>query len=754
MVFQFLNNIRMTLGATVDASATQITVLDSDLPEASLFDPSKQLSLTLIGEEHLDQYEIVYATARTGTTFDVLRAQEGTQAGVWGQGTPVLAALSAGMLQGLTEVPTSADSVAYGGGDFVPAGSVEDALDEMGTALVREGAKTDYFEDTLLRVAGALFTGGTITETNLRWQAPGKEFVTDGFGGSLYTSSPQFKEQVIIPDVTVCMRCADWNQLLSLEVLLHNNAVATNNVRWTRTDFAGLPVNTWVHLNFSAQTPVISGTPTVTGTGMEKCRLGFRDKGVGTAEVDVNFVDLMEENLSYIGAFIKVTDAASFDKVQAIEQFGFRVSMIVDDEDIPADVDEQALWLYEKDGNFVYLTSSHNFKAQTVDQVRVLLQNGVRKANDADVTLQGYIYPGGYNGPLDLEPSITVRDLVLEKFKSGVGVLGSRSAAVRTYNFDGPLLVAANAAEATSYLSSNRSINIDLTALSVAELQTLFGSIILSGTFYQTTLEWQNADNLKAGTVSPARLPMIPASKLPTPIPGTNLPTPIPNANLPNPYPLAQLPVISVAKGGTQATTAAQARINLGVNDINGNINVNGGTFGSGISVKRTAVIQDTAGNLTLELNGVAQRLRILAPAAGAAPDVTFTVNGIRNFLMTKEGYLKAPQAVFAGAAYLGTNGNIVGSVWETWGYADAFNAIERQIEVRASFFANDRVSKLAYRKASEGSSGASADFRAPAGAVITGYIRESGANGQVTSLRYMYLQAYDPVRGWVGFTG
>jgi len=49
---------------------------------------------------------------------------------------------------------------------------------------------------------------------------------------------------------------------------------------------------------------------------------------------------------------------------------------------------------------------------------------------------------------------------------------------------------------------------------------------------------------------------------------------------------------------------------------------------------------------------------------------------------------------------------------------------------------------------------GTATNFVAPSGAVINGYQREAGTTGQVTGLYYMYLQVYDPVRGWVGFSG
>jgi len=107
------------------------------------------------------------------------------------------------------------------------------------------------------------------------------------------------------------------------------------------------------------------------------------------------------------------------------------------------------------------------------------------------------------------------------------------------------------------------------------------------------------------------------------------------------------------------------------------------------------------------------------------------------------------------GAVSLGTDGNVIGSVWANWGANDAYSAIGARIENRATAWANDRVSQLQYRKVSEGVVGApgsgAGTIRAPAGAVVTGMQTNQY---YPTSILIMYLQVFDPVRGWVGFTG
>lgn len=136
-----------------------------------------------------------------------------------------------------------------------------------------------------------------------------------------------------------------------------------------------------------------------------------------------------------------------------------------------------------------------------------------------------------------------------------------------------------------------------------------------------------------------------------------------------------------------------------------------------------------------------------------AQGNLVVTVNG-QNYQFDGGGGLRAPAAVFAGSSYLGNDGNITGSIWGNWGAGDAFSAISARIENRAAAFANDRIQALQYRKVSLGFNNASGGFTNIGGAVIVGYARDAGNTGQVSGLYYMFLQVFDPVRGWVGFSG
>lgn len=169
--------------------------------------------------------------------------------------------------------------------------------------------------------------------------------------------------------------------------------------------------------------------------------------------------------------------------------------------------------------------------------------------------------------------------------------------------------------------------------------------------------------------------------------------------------------------------------------------------------------IKPTAGNGHVwwyAADGVATRM-ILYTASGAQGPGILNVGAV-NYNFGQTGVFAAPAGLMAGSTTFQTNGNISGpnpgSIWLAWGAADAYSAISARIEDRALAWANSRVSALQYRKVSQGSSGGATSFVAPAGAVLNGFERETGVSGQLKSCYFMYLQVYDPVRGWVGFTG
>jgi hypothetical protein len=152
--------------------------------------------------------------------------------------------------------------------------------------------------------------------------------------------------------------------------------------------------------------------------------------------------------------------------------------------------------------------------------------------------------------------------------------------------------------------------------------------------------------------------------------------------------------------------------------------------------------------------DGVTTRA-IIYTTAGAQGPLNITVGG-QNFQFDPDGQMHSPQAIFCASSFLGTDGNISGSVWDNIGAHDAYTAIVNRIESRALAWANDRVAAMQFRKVSLGFNGTSGGFsNLGAGTVIVGYAREGGTTGQVQGLYYATLQSYDPARNtWTSFLG
>ena len=203
---------------------------------------------------------------------------------------------------------------------------------------------------------------------------------------------------------------------------------------------------------------------------------------------------------------------------------------------------------------------------------------------------------------------------------------------------------------------------------------------------------------------------------------------------------------------------------------FSGDVNFNGGNaFLRGTAAQFR--IQPTSGNghvYWMSADGSAIRA-VIYTSGGAQGALYFQVGSV-GYYMDQNGHFQAPQNIYAGAgaAYLQANGNVWGPVWAQLGSPDAYTAIVNRIESRAYAlgdarglaWANDRVANLQYRRVSRGNIappvGSSSDVNAPAGAVLTGIHSTliAPGNRQLDNLYYMYLQVYDPVRGWVGFQG
>src|SRR6185437_3677752 len=96
--FVFANNISTQLASPVSSGDTTITLAStagfpSSIPSGSV------LEVTLNDQATHTVFEILYATAITGSTLTVLRAQEGTTALSWSTGDIVFSGPTAGQMQ-------------------------------------------------------------------------------------------------------------------------------------------------------------------------------------------------------------------------------------------------------------------------------------------------------------------------------------------------------------------------------------------------------------------------------------------------------------------------------------------------------------------------------------------------------------------------------------------------------------------------------------------------------------------------------
>lgn len=100
-----------------------------------------------------------------------------------------------------------------------------------------------------------------------------------------------------------------------------------------------------------------------------------------------------------------------------------------------------------------------------------------------------------------------------------------------------------------------------------------------------------------------------------------------------------------------------------------------------------------TAGNAHLYLmdaDGVTTRTIIYSTQAKAA--IIAVAGGTVTYSFNTDGVFRSYGPVYAGAAFMNTDGNIGGTVWSAWGAADAFNAIGARIEARGAAFRNGSV--------------------------------------------------------------
>jgi hypothetical protein len=182
--------------------------------------------------------------------------------------------------------------------------------------------------------------------------------------------------------------------------------------------------------------------------------------------------------------------------------------------------------------------------------------------------------------------------------------------------------------------------------------------------------------------------------------------------------------------------------------DETGRLETKGAIYGA-----TTVAARADTGNVHLGLYGPADAERgLLFTAATPAGHVNLRVNAAQTFVFQNNGQFKSPGAVFSGAAYLNTDGNVVGALWANWGYSDAYNAISARIESRGNAYGAAHVANAVTSTRMAGA----VDYSHPtyptamieySGYVVTGTYRSTA---QVYVFRYRQPQVYIQNQGWI----
>jgi hypothetical protein len=134
--FVFANNVSTTLASAVSTSSTTITLASSANLPTSI--PSGYvLAITLNDAATRNNYEIVYATAVSGATLTVERAQEGTSALAWLVGDYAYSGPTAGQQASFAEESgnnTFTGNNTFDGGVVVPNASAGNQAINLGQA--------------------------------------------------------------------------------------------------------------------------------------------------------------------------------------------------------------------------------------------------------------------------------------------------------------------------------------------------------------------------------------------------------------------------------------------------------------------------------------------------------------------------------------------------------------------------------------------------------------------------------------------
>lgn len=163
--FVFANNINTALAGSISSSSTTITLASAANLPASI-PAGSYLAITINDAATRQDFEIVYATAVSGATLTVLRAQEGTTALSWLTGDYVYSPPTAGQMQ------------SFG------AGGVSSFNTRTGTVTLNSSDVTTALGYTPFNQAGGAISGSTTVTGTLRATST---FFTNGTSAVLAT---------------------------------------------------------------------------------------------------------------------------------------------------------------------------------------------------------------------------------------------------------------------------------------------------------------------------------------------------------------------------------------------------------------------------------------------------------------------------------------------------------------------------------------------------------------------------------------
>lgn len=137
--YAFANNAVTTLGSSLSSPSTTLTVATGTGSEFPTPGAGQVVPLTLIaaGSTTGVPNEIVYATARTGDTFTVIRGQEGTTAQAWNSGDTVANMATA---EFYNEQATSSQIQAQAGNYAADSGAANSGIVSLSPAPANQAA--------------------------------------------------------------------------------------------------------------------------------------------------------------------------------------------------------------------------------------------------------------------------------------------------------------------------------------------------------------------------------------------------------------------------------------------------------------------------------------------------------------------------------------------------------------------------------------------------------------------------------------